>query len=311
MKYFRYFPKINYDLDDNGQTREVVDVFRFAKIINNIQDDIQFYRKYDIQDGERPDHVSYKLYESTDYHWSFFVANPEMKSLHLDWPRSYEEMEDYLSETYSDYVLNIGYFNPANNFEVGEEIEGQSSGATANIVSKTTSSISVNSKSGDFLAGETITGANSQDSIIIGTQIDNTGATATLTITAFDFFNKFDIGETVQGLISGATGVVAAKSPQLGWIKITSKNGNFRQNEIIRGLTSGDFITISGQAPERYAAHHYESGGYYVERTTPNAAIVTFEQWEIDKNDSKKQIKVIRPEYIDQVAVQFREAINE
>ena len=34
MQYFRYFPTINYDLDDNKDTREIIDVFRFAKIVS-------------------------------------------------------------------------------------------------------------------------------------------------------------------------------------------------------------------------------------------------------------------------------------
>ena len=58
MRYFKHFPKIEYDLDANGQTRTIVDTFRFAKIVTEFKDDITFYRFYDIQEGERPDHVS-------------------------------------------------------------------------------------------------------------------------------------------------------------------------------------------------------------------------------------------------------------
>ena len=235
MKYFRFFPKLDYDLDDDGQTKSVIDLFRFAKIINAVTDDITFYRNYDIQDGERPDHVSQKLYGTTDYHWTFFIANPEMKSLYTGWPRSREEMESYVEDTYPDHVLNIDSYN---------------------------------------------------------------------------FFNQFEVGETIQGLISGATATVVSKDVNLGWMKITNKVGTFSNNEIVRGLVSGDFETIAGEALEKNAAHHYEQGGYIVERS-PTAAIITFEQYEIDKNDTKRTIRVLRPEYVGQVASQFREAINE
>lgn len=236
MKYFRFFPKLNYDIDDNGQTREVVDTFRFAKILNAIEDNITFYRLYDIQDGERPDHVSYKLYQTVDYHWTFFIANPEMKSLYEDWPRSQEEMQHMMVDKYPNFMLNIS---------------------------------------------------------------------------SYDFFNKFQIGETIQGLISGATATILDKNVNLGWIKITAPSKDFQKNEIVRGLISGDFETIDGQAPEKNAAHHYELGDYVVERSTPGAAIITFDQYEQNLNDSKRRIRVIRPEYVGQVATQFREAIND
>lgn len=235
MKYFRFFPKLDYDLDDNGQTKQVVDLFRFSKIITGIEDNITFYRNYYIQDGERPDHVSYKLYQTVDYYWTFFVANPELKSIYEDWPRSQEELEHMLNDKYPNYVLNIS---------------------------------------------------------------------------SYDFFDKFEIGETIQGLVSGATATILAKNVNLGWIKISTPTKTFQANEIVRGLISGDFETIDGQAPERNAAHHYEQGDYVVERSTPNAAIVTFAEYERNANDDKRAIKVIRPEFISDVATQFRESIN-
>ena len=74
MQYFKYFPKLQYDLDDNKATKEIVDVFRFAKIVSNTTvDDITLYSYYDVIDGERPDHVSQRLYGTPDYYWTFFL----------------------------------------------------------------------------------------------------------------------------------------------------------------------------------------------------------------------------------------------
>ena len=47
MKYFRNFPLIDYDLDDNKDTRQIVDVFRFAKIVSSKAiDDVTLYNYY-------------------------------------------------------------------------------------------------------------------------------------------------------------------------------------------------------------------------------------------------------------------------
>ena len=87
MKYIKHFPKLKYDLDDDGNTKDIVDVFRFAKVVNQKTiDDISLYTFYYVPDGERPDHASVALYGTPDYYWTFFLVNPEMKNLYNDWP---------------------------------------------------------------------------------------------------------------------------------------------------------------------------------------------------------------------------------
>ena len=83
MKYFRYFPKLDYDLDDNKQFRQAVDLFRISKVVSSVEDDITFYRYYTIQDGERPDHVSQSLYNTVDYYWTFFLSTQILKIIIL------------------------------------------------------------------------------------------------------------------------------------------------------------------------------------------------------------------------------------
>ena len=234
MQYFKYFPKLQYDLDDNKATKEIVDVFRFAKIVSNTTvDDITLYSYYDVIDGERPDHVSQRLYGTPDYYWTFFLVNPEMKNLFNDWPMSTSQLQDHVDLAYPGHVLN------------------------------------------------------SDD----------------------DFFNKFNIGETVQGILSSATGVVAAKDPNLGWIRITGKTGSFRA-ESIQGQTSNDIITITGETNYKYATHHFSTADGIVPKGTAGAVKVTNEQYEFDENDKRRRIKVVKPEKVGDIAQQFRNIIN-
>ena len=214
MKYFRYFPEIDYDLDASGQKRTIVDSFRFAKIVTKFKDDITFYRFYDIPEGERPDHTSMKLYDTPNYYWTFFVANPELKSID-DWPLSNADLNDKIEHDYKGNMINIS---------------------------------------------------------------------------TFDFFNKFQNGETVTGLISGASAVVVGKNTSLGWVEVG---------------------TITGSIKKLKAAHHYEKDGVTVPRNTAGAAIVTNLQYEQSLNEERKRIKVIRPEAIDRVVKQFRKVIQE
>lgn len=233
MKYFKYFPTLEYDFDANGQTRTIVDSFRFAKIITSFKDDITFYRFYDIPDGERPDHTSNSLYGTPDYYWSFFIANPELKTLE-DWPLANADLTKKLSHNYKGNVLKIA---------------------------------------------------------------------------TFDFFNKFTVGETVSGLVSGATAVVEGKNTSLGWVSVGAITGTF-QAEIIQGQTSGNTATITGSATKLNAAHHFEKNGLHVKRGTAGSSQVTNLEYEQGRNETKKKIKVIRPENIEGIARQFRRVVN-
>ncbi len=235
MRYFRYFPTTTYDLDANGQSRDIVDTFRFAKLVTEFQDDVTFYRFYDIQEGERPDHVSQKLYRTPIYYWTFFLCNPEMKSLETDWPIPSNDLEDKLKHTYVHTIL---------------------------------------------------------------------------TINTFDFFNKFTVGETLNGLISGATAKFESKSSDLGVLRVLNVTGKFTNGEIIQGQTSGDTATIGTQITELQSPHHYEKDGLQVSRGTAGSSEVTILQHERDKNDRNKKIKVIRPELISSVAKQFRSIVR-
>jgi len=234
MKYFKYFPEIEYDLDASGETRTIVDSFRFAKIVTKFKDDITFYRFYDIPEGERPEHTSMKLDETPNYYWTFFVANAELKSID-EGPLSNADLNDKIKHDYIGNVINIS---------------------------------------------------------------------------TFDFFNKFQNGEIVNGLVSGATATVVRKNSSLGWVEVGAITGTFQNKEIIQGQTSGDTATISGTATKINAAHHYEKDNLVVPRGTAGAAKITNLEYEQRVNETKKKIKVIRPELIDDVARQFRRVIN-
>ena len=62
---------------------------------------------YQIQDGERPDHVSMKLYDTPNLYWTFFIANEKLKNLHSDWPMSFIQLDDHITQNYTGTALNF------------------------------------------------------------------------------------------------------------------------------------------------------------------------------------------------------------
>lgn len=176
--YFQEFPTMQYDLYNDGHTMELVDIFRTVRPKANIKDDLLLYNKYTIQDGERPDHLSQKLYGSPDYFWTFFMVNENLVNIHTDWPLSRKEYEDMLPLKYSGYVL-IAEDHISTKFVKNETIQGLTSGATAVITQKdaNTNTIKIENVVGQFRSNETILGLTSGDNTVIQGQTEFYNAT--------------------------------------------------------------------------------------------------------------------------------------
>lgn len=109
--YFDKFPIIFHSyLNKDG--REVLvrlrDVTRNARVRKEILSNITMYEEYAIQDGETPEHVSEKFYDSPDYHWVIMLLN-ERYDYVSDWPMSSARMKDYVEGKYANQLATHHY----------------------------------------------------------------------------------------------------------------------------------------------------------------------------------------------------------
>ena len=56
---------------------------------------------YDVEDGERPEHVAYKIYGDTNYFWIVCLMN-NIENVYYDWPLSSVVFEQYLKDKYTN-----------------------------------------------------------------------------------------------------------------------------------------------------------------------------------------------------------------
>ncbi len=105
MRFFSQFPKTDYRLSSELTKTSLIDIYRHVDVNNNNLDDVTNYTFYTIKDGERPDIVSFKLYNSPEYHWTFFIINDGLKEGLNGWPRSYQEQILYINEKYDEYSV--------------------------------------------------------------------------------------------------------------------------------------------------------------------------------------------------------------
>ena len=121
-----------------------------------------------------------------------------------------------------------------------------------------------------------------------------------------DLNNKFILGETVQGSVSGALGTIKEIHVNLGYVTIDLTSGTFNETgETINGINSQDSIACNFIKSQAYAPHHHrDTSGVRVRRSnvTVPYTLIDYETAVIDQN---RQIKAVRPEHIHTVAQAF------
>lgn len=99
MSIFNLYPQIDYSVN-NFDTFRATDITTSIKVKSLIKEYVGVAsRPYVVLDGERPDQVSYKFYNTPDYDWIVLLAN-EMYSIYDDWPKSNESLDNYIVEKY-------------------------------------------------------------------------------------------------------------------------------------------------------------------------------------------------------------------
>lgn len=106
--YFKKFPRIYYEFVINGKKvkKVVKDITINVRIQKEILNNFTLYDEYDLKDGDTPEIISYKLYDTAIYHWVVMLCN-----LKFDWrndlPLPVYEFEEYLKDKYQTDISNL------------------------------------------------------------------------------------------------------------------------------------------------------------------------------------------------------------
>ena len=103
MAFFRNFPLLNYNFGNETDTAIFQNISAYIDLIDQVANDASFYTYYTILDGDRPDTVSYKLYNTTDYYWTFYLLNENIRL--QGWPLTVQELITSSREFYPNIVI--------------------------------------------------------------------------------------------------------------------------------------------------------------------------------------------------------------
>lgn len=90
--YFENFPKVVYLFGDETQPVQFQKLTKYVDVIDTFRDDVAAYIEYEIRDGDRPDTLSYRLYERSTYDWTFFLMNERLRE--TGWPMSITQLQE-------------------------------------------------------------------------------------------------------------------------------------------------------------------------------------------------------------------------
>ena len=99
--YFHTFPTLPYDTDGTmpHKYQTVRNIMNRAKIKDSIKSDIAAYYPYLVQEGERPDILSFRYYGSVSYAYLILLFN-NIIDPQFDWPLNTIDFENYIIAKY-------------------------------------------------------------------------------------------------------------------------------------------------------------------------------------------------------------------
>lgn len=105
-KYFQQFPNIQYALNANkaGKPTRIAikDYFNLLVVRDDIFREETLYNPYIVQNGERPDEISYKAYGDEQFYWVILQIN-SVVDYYNQWPLKENELEAFILKKYGGF----------------------------------------------------------------------------------------------------------------------------------------------------------------------------------------------------------------
>jgi hypothetical protein len=133
MSYFTNFPFVNYVFGNQPGPTVFQNMGVYVDLLDIAKDDAAFYTYYDIQNGDRPDQVSQKLYGRSDLHWTFAIMNDDIKI--QGWPLSYNDLLQKAKDDYPNVTITTRT-DVTSKFKVGSILTGSTGQSKGKIIRK-------------------------------------------------------------------------------------------------------------------------------------------------------------------------------
>ncbi len=293
QSYFRQVPDFEYVNRTKGNTNissyiTVKNLFKRGKIRPDIFGDLNFFTKYKIIGDDRPDNIAFKEYGDSNLDWVILLAN-NILNIQDEWPLPQNSLDEILLEKYGTYDK---LYSDVHHYET-VEIK--------------------NSKGGIILPGglETPNKWRTNGNYIqaINTKINQISGTESkiATVTMYNGIKNLDVGSEVY-ITNISSSVYNGRFPITSVLKVGEVVIRFtyvlpsipenKQPEILG--TEQVTFTVEGTVGtgNAYYYEYYDNNSYHTIPVANMTQAITNYQYEIEKEDDKRNIYLLKPQYL-------------
>ena len=292
QSYFRQVPDLEYVNRTKGNTDisnyiTVKNLFKRGRLRPDIFGNLNFFTKHKIIGNERPDNIAFKEYDDSSLDWVVLLSN-NILNIQDEWPLPQSSLDEVLLEKYGTYEkLHSG----VHHYET-VEIKNTKGGIILPGGLETPNKWRTN--------GNYIQAINTKINQISGT--DSKIATVTMSNGIKDLTVDSEV------LIQGVNEVYNGRFPvtevlSIGDVVIRFKYilpsiPEIKQPEILG--TEQVTFTVEGNVGtgNAYYYEYYDNNSYHTIPAANMTQTVTNYQYEIDKEDDKRNIFLLKPEYL-------------
>lgn len=277
-KYFSKFPKLYYTTTD-GVTRIVTNLLTRPDVIKKVIDNASIFYYYDVQEGDTPEMIASKYYGDPELHWVVLLFN-EIYDPYYDWPMSYQQFIRYLDDKYTK--ISLSQDAPL----TGNLLFSNNSNVVIGTGTQFTTQLSNNSQLFYF---NTVENSNVYNMILTVKSVES-DTHLTLTSNSTYTTNTQIYNETVMTGIHHFEKVIE---------KIDSFTGTTTTN-----IYEIDMNTYLRMQDEPLIEVKSFDSGHVVTVTTFKRYISNYE-YETQKNDNNRKIKLVKKELVADIVKQF------
>jgi hypothetical protein len=108
MAFFDKFPIFKYDVNKDGKSTLAVNILRRVAFREAIKNQSNYFQEYTVEDGETPEMVSHKFYGTPNLHWTILLLNETLNPF-FDWPMSQHSLENFVEKKYTGQAFYLGH----------------------------------------------------------------------------------------------------------------------------------------------------------------------------------------------------------
>ena len=293
QSYFRQVPDLEYVNRTKGNTDisnyiTVKNLFKRGRLRPDIFGNLNFFNKYKIIGNERPDNIAFKEYGDSNLDWVILIAN-NILNLQDEWPLPQNSLDEILLEKYGSYDKLYSEIHHYETIEIK------------------------NSKGGIILPGglETPNKWRTNGNYIqaINTKINQISGTESkiATVTMYNGIKNLDVGSEVY-ITNVSSDVYNGRFPITSVLKVGEVVIRFsyvlpsipevKQPEILG--TEQVTFTVEGTVGtgNAYYYEYYDNNSYHTIPAANMTQAVTNYEYEIKKENNKRNIFVLKPIYL-------------